>query len=150
MAQMASYEKPASSTFMSDQQQARNSQLNVAVNIPRGGSPIWGGGGGDVPAIDYASAILACAKAYYETSLMKDWCFTLHARFMLKAGGMLCPGRVLSVTSEGGELMGGYVVGVSHTISVSSRTAHTRIVCTHPRFGALPDGISGENNPLYS
>lgn len=101
--------------------------------------------------INYGSALLACAKAYFETSVMKDWAFTIGARFIVSGGGgLICPGRVLSVRSNGAEVLAGYVASVRHTISVAGRTAKTEIACTHPRFGAPPFGISGTSNALYS
>ena len=106
------------------------------------------------PDTGYASALVTCAKAYYETSLMKDWAFGFGCRFILTGGGVLCPGKVVSVMSDGGVVLEGYVVSVTHTLSVVSRTARTSVACTHPRIGGvLPRGIADsdtQKNALYT
>ena len=152
MVSMANYEVAQSGGKLSDASGAASDQLHIAASIPRGGGVTYGSGtGGGGSSIDYAQALLACAKAYFETSLMKDWGFTIGARLVFSAqGGMLCPGRVISVTSDAGEVLGGYVVGVEHVISVPSRSATTRVTCTHPRFGSLPSSITSTTNALYT
>lgn len=109
------------------------------------------GGGKGGSARDYAAALMLCAKAYYETSLMKDWAFTIESRLMFSVGGgILCPGKVLGVNAGSSEVLGGYITGVEHVISVPSRVAVTRIMCTHPRFGSLPPAITSRKNALYT
>lgn len=126
--------------------------LKTAASVPRGGGASFGSGGGSGgSSIDYSQALLACAKAYFETSLMKDWAFTIGARLLFSTqGGIICPGKVIGVTAGGGEVLGGYITGVEHVISVPSRAATTRIMCTHPRFGTLPEAITSPTNALYS
>jgi len=131
----------------------QDGNLSTAVTVGRGGSAGFSGGGGEqsgTAAISYSEAMLACAKAYYETSLMKDWSFTANLRLRFSAGGCICPGRVLGVQAGSGEILSGYVVAVTHTISVPNRAASTSIVCTHPRFGSRPDAIISGKNALYS
>ena len=94
--------------------------------------------------------MLACAKTFYETSLMKDWTFNVNTRLLINKGGVLCPGKVLSVNSASGEALAGYVVNVTHSISVPSKAAHTSITCAYPRFGSLPRGITSSANALYT
>ena len=82
--------------------------------------------------------------------LMKDWSFTLTTRYITATGGgVICPGRVISVQANGEEVLGGYVAAVEHVISVPSKSATTRIICTHPRFGGLPSAITSSSNALY-
>lgn len=147
---MASFEAATSSRLVSDSFMAAGGGLQTAAGTPRGGSVEFGAGIEGGSSIDYSQATLACAKAYFETSLMKDWVFTATARLMFSAqGGILCPGRVIAVRSGSGEVLGGYVVAVEHVISVANRNATTRITCSHPRFGALPAAITSKTNALY-
>lgn len=147
---MSSLEAAASARLVSDSFMAVDGGLQTAAGTPRGGSVEFGAGIEGGSSIDYAQATLACAKAYFETSLMKDWVFTATTRLMFSAsGGILCPGRVLAVRSGAGEVLGGYITGVEHVISVANRTATTRVTCSHPRFGALPASITSKTNALY-
>lgn len=138
----------------SDASVAQNGGWNSAMTVPRGGS-VELSGGSESPALAFAAAAASCARAYFETSFMKDWGFSLTTRFMLSTeGGTLCPGSVLSVMagSDGGEseIVGGYVTLVEHVISVASKAASTKIVCSHPRFGGkLPAAITSTTNALY-
>jgi len=153
MVDMAYYELAKFSGKVSDVQGAVGGGLRTATTTPRGGGASFGSGGGGSgkSSIDYSQAMLACAKAYYETSLMKDWSFTIGARLMFStSGGVICPGKVIGVTAGGGEVLGGYITAVEHVISVPSRAATTRIMCTHPRFGALPAAITSPTNALYA
>lgn len=150
---MSYYEQCQSDGDLSDALGAQDGSLQIAVSTPRGGNPTFGGGGGGdgSPAVDYSEALLACAKAYYETSLMKDWSFTVNCRLLFDAsGGRLCPGKVLSVQSDSGDVLSGYVISVTHAISVVNRSAVTSVVCTHPRIGAPPESITSTSNALYS
>lgn len=152
MVSMANHEHAQFGGEASDASTAPSGMLQTASTTPRGGGVSFGSGSGGVSSsIDYAQALLACGKAYYETSLMKDWAFTVTARLMFSTqGGVICPGRVMGVTAGSGEVLAGYVVGVEHVISVASRAATTRVTCTHPRFGALPAGITSPTNALYT
>ena len=135
----------------SDVVTARDGTFHSPANVPRGEAFPLSGGVGDVPAIDYARAALQCAKAYFETSYRKDWEFTATLRLMFSGdAGMLCPGRVLSITSDSSEVVAGYVTLVDHVISVANRTATTKIVCSHPRFDGLPAAITSSANALYA
>lgn len=151
MVQMAQYELARSASPTSDSALVGGGKLKTAVTTPRGGGVSFGpGSGGGGSSIDYSQALLACGKAYFETSLMKDWTFTATARLMFSAnGGILCPGKVISIKADSSEVLGGYVVGVEHVISVPNRAATTRIMCTHPRFGELPAAITSTRNALY-
>lgn len=153
MINMAQYELAQFSSEVSDAQGAVGGGLRIATTTPRGGGASFGSGGGGSggSSIDYSQAMLACAKAYFETSLMKDWAFTIGARLLFSTqGGIICPGKVIEVTASGGGVLGGYITGVEHVISVPKRAATTRIMCTHPRFGALPEAITSPTNALYS
>ena len=136
----------------SDTVLAPSGGLRTATNTPRGEGASFGAGStGGGSSIDYSNAMLACAKAYFETTLMKDWSFTVESRLMFSTqGGVICPGRVIGVKAGGGEVLGGYVTGVEHVISVPSKAATTRVTCTHPRFGKLPDAITSTTNALYT
>ena len=134
----------------SDVSQAKSGGYHSAANTPRGGTPSTNGDN-SAAALAYVAAARDCARAYFETSLMKDWGFSVSTRPMFHAdSGVLCPGRVLSVRDDYGEVIGGYVVGVEHVLSVPGRSAITRIHCTHPRFGALPAAIKSRRNALYA
>lgn len=138
------------STERSDAKGAQGGGLETAATISKGGSVSFGGGDVAQASIDYGSAMLACAKAYYETSLMKDWAFEVNARLMFNVeGATICPGKVISVTSNGNEALAGYVTSVTHAISVANGSAHTIITCSHPRFGSIPAGVASSRNPLY-
>ena len=149
---MSAFESSASDGYVSDAFTAPSGTLQTAMNTPRGGGVSFGPGGGGVgSSINYAQAVLACAKAYFETSLMKDWVFTATSRLMFSTkGGTICPGRVIRINSGASEVLGGYIVGVEHVISVPNRSATTRLTCTHPRFGALPAAITSPKNALYT
>lgn len=135
----------------SDSKAASSGKLQLPENTPRGGGVAFAPVGDNLPSVNYSAALMACAKAYYETSLMKDWSFTVTTPILFRSGGsVLCPGKSLSVTSDGATVIEGYVTGVSHVISIASKAAHTTLTCTHPRFGALPPGISSTKNALYS
>lgn len=130
---------------------AKSGRLHLRTTVARGGSaPATGSGGRSGPPVDYSRAMLACAKTFYETSLMKDWTFNVNTRLLINKGGVLCPGKVLSVNSASGEALAGYVINVTHSISVPSKAAHTSITCAYPRFGSLPRGITSGANALYS
>lgn len=151
---MKSFIAGPSTSKVTDAGSVQDDNFNCAMSVGRAGSGsggfIGGGGSASSPELDYSAALLACAKAYYETSLMKDWGFSVTARFIVSSGGKICPGRVLSVVSGGGTVLSGYVTGVSHAISIASKSAHTTITCSHPRFGSNPPGItSGKQNALY-
>jgi len=125
--------------------------LKTATTTPRGGDVSFHPSGNVGQAsLDYANAALACAKAYFETSLMKDWVFTATTRLMFSTdGGVICPCRAVRITADGKEVLGGYVAGVEHIISVPSKSATTRVICTHPRLGGIPSAISSPTNALY-
>ena len=149
---MSSCESSASARSVSDSFMVANGGLQTAAGTPRGGSVEFGAGIEGGSSIDYAQAVLACAKAYFETSFMKDWVFTATTRLMFStSSGILCPGRVLAVRSGAGEgeVLGGYITSVEHVISVANRNATTRITCSHPRFGELPASITSKTNALY-
>lgn len=134
-----------------DSKAASSGRLQFATNTPRGGGVSFAPVGENLPSVNYSAALMACAKAYYETSLMKDWSFTVTTPILFRSGGsILCPGKSLAVTSGGATVIEGYVTNVTHVISLASKAAHTTLTCTHPRFGSLPKGISSTKNALYS
>lgn len=138
------------SRFESDSVTAGGGSFSSAATVPRGGTMALSGSTSSMPSVDYARAALLCAKAYFETSYMKDWAFNVATRLMFSSGGTLCPGRVVSIRSGSGEVVGGYINSVEHTISVANRAAVTRVTCTHPRFGGLPPAITSGSNALYT
>lgn len=139
----------AENTARSDCVSAQNGNYQDSRTVKRGDGVQVAAAVANTPKATYGKVLLACAKAYFETSLMKDWEFTVGARFIVQAGGgVLCPGKVLAVRSAGSSVLAGYVTSVTHTISVQSRTAHTEIVCSHPRSGTPPFGV-GSSNALY-
>lgn len=153
LAHAAAIAATASAAPASDGVAARTGGMVTATNTPRtGGTTFLGGGARSAAAaVGYASAVVACAKAYFETSYTKDWSFSIGARLMFSSGGArLCPGRVVKVTSGGDTVLEGYVVQVEHVISVANRTASTKVVCTHPRIGGLPSVITSTKNALYN
>ena len=134
----------------SDTTTVQGGSFNSVVTVPRNGSAALSGGTGTAPAVDYGRASVLCAKAYFETAYRKDWTFGLTTRLMFdEGGGKLFPGRVLTVNTESGDVIGGYVTLVEHVISVSSKTAITKVRCSHPRFGKRPAAITSGNNALY-
>ena len=138
----------AADTARSNIMSATNGNFQDPRTTGRGGSVAVASAGASIPQASYNAALVACAKAYCETSLMKDWEFAVTTRFMVRSGGILCPGRVISVNSSGGPVLSGYVTSVTHTISVPQREASTEIVCSHPRSGDPPFGV-GTANALY-
>jgi len=149
--QMAGHFDNLMSYKKSDAETTGSGLWHSATTVPRNGSVPTGGGGSKVSSTVYAEAALMCAKAYFETSLMKDWGFSVSAHLSITVGGStLCPGKVLKVTTPSGEVVSGYITQVEHVISVASRAASTRVVCTHPRFGKLPAAITSPKNALYS
>jgi len=146
----SAYANQQAARLEADVMQAAAGKLKTAVTASRDAEVSFSEPQGRGAAIDYAQGALACAKAYFETSLMKDWSFTVGSRLMFSAGGgVICPGRVVKVTVDGQEVLGGYVAGVEHVVSVPSRSAVTRVMCTHPRFGKRPDAVSSPKNALY-
>ena len=150
LAQMRELAYLRASASRSDAGGAQGGELQTAATVAKGGTVSFGGGDTAQASVDYGSAMLACAKAYYETSLMKDWAFEINARLMFKSGGTtICPGKVVSVESDGREAIAGYVTSVTHAISVANGSAHTIITCSHPRFGSIPAGVASGSNPMY-
>lgn len=139
----------AENTERSDVVSAQNGNYQDSRTVSRGGGVSVAAAVANTPKVSYGKALLACAQAYFETSLMKDWEFSVGARFIVRSGGgVLCPGKVLAISSAGSPVLAGYITSVTHTISVQSRTAHTDIVCSHPRSGTPPFGV-GSSNALY-
>lgn len=154
LAQVKYMSRNASDGGQTDERAAESDNLQTPTNTdPDNPTMTFTPVVADLPAVNYGEALLACAKAYYETALMKDWGFTVTCRFLLAGGGTLCPGRVIAVTSPSGKALEGYVTAVTHTISVTGKTARTTVACTHPRIGgALPRGMSAadtKHNALY-
>lgn len=150
LSQAAAYANLQTARLQADVMQAAKQGLTTVTTASRDADVSFAQPQGEGAAIDYATAALACAKAYFETSLMKDWSFTVTSRLMFStSGGVICPGRVVRVTADGSEVLGGYVAGVEHVVSVPSRSAVTRVACTHPRFGQLPAAITSTKNALY-
>ena len=147
---MKGYAASRSNTGSSDLPSARYGKLILPGSKKAGTATFSSVAEKLLPSFSAAQAMMACAKAYYETSLMKDWAFSVETRLMFRTGGaLICPGQVIGFRSTGTTVVAGYVNSVTHTISVPSRTATTVIECTHPRFGAPPNGIKG-SNALYS
>ena len=147
----SAYANREAARLEADVVQAATGKLRTAVTASRDAEVTFAQPQGGGAAIDYATAALACAKAYFETSLMKDWTFTVGSRLMFSVGGsVICPGRVVKVMADGREVLGGYVAAVEHVVSVPSRSAVTRVMCTHPRFGKRPDAVTSPTNALYT
>ncbi len=150
LAEVREFEMMRVSNARSDAKGATDNALVTAASVARDGTASFGSGDTAQASVDYASALLACGKAYYETSLMKDWVFEVTARLMFRSGGaMLCPGRVVSIKSGGKEAIAGYVLSVVHAVSVASGVARTVVTCSHPRFGGRPAGVTSGGNALY-
>lgn len=99
-------------------------------------------------AIDYASALMACSKAYYETSLMSGWVFEVTCRLMLSAN--IRPGEVMAVKAAGSTVLCGYVNSITHSISIRGRSATTVVTCSHPQImGKRPESITSGDNAMY-
>lgn len=99
-------------------------------------------------SIDYASALMACSKAYYETSLMSGWVFEVTCRLMLSAN--IRPGEVMAVNAAGSTVLCGYVNSITHSISIRGRSATTVVTCSHPQImGKRPDSITSGDNAMY-
>lgn len=136
--------------LIADITSAQEGLMETATTMGRNPVVTYGGGAATSSSVEYSSAAAACAKAYFETSFMKDWSFTVTARLLFSAGGTICPGRVMAVSTASGDVLTGYVSHVEHGISVANGSAVTKIVCTHPRFGRLPAAITSPKNALYN
>lgn len=135
---------------ITDAVKAKFGGFSSATSIARGGQAQLRGAPTNELQLAYSEALSACAQAYYETQLMKDLAFSVTARLMFRANGMvLCPGKVVSFTSDGAPVISGYIQRVTHTVSVSGKTATTNIVCSYPQYGAPPSGITSTANALY-
>lgn len=63
----------------------------------------------------------------------------------------LIPGSVVSVKDKSGSVFNGYMIGVSHTFSVSSSSAMTSVTLSYCREEGGYKGVceEGDSNPLY-
>lgn len=142
-----SYMLAASDTGKSDAGGGFNSPSTIGRDQAAPVSSVPNGG----ESQKYNRAMLACAKAFYTTLLMKDFTFTLTLPLTFDvSGGKLCPGKVLSVESDGNSVVTGYVTSVIHVVSVPSRTATTVVTCAYPRIPDRPEGIEDTKNALYT
>lgn len=94
----------------------------------------------------YAAQVIYAA--YIFQLLFKQ---TFSASFSGPINLSLIPGSVVSVKDKIGSVFNGYMIGVSHTFSVSSSSATTSVTLSYCREEGGYEGVceEGDSNPLY-